>query len=689
MSKYYKILGIGLLSCLMSCSEQEIVDVQSQGNRITATAVSSGSTSVFSRLGFEDKKDGEGGVGITWADGDKFYMKGENGAYATMAIEEGETGKKSALFTGGLQGGTLAENESISAYYPSAAYDAKNNRFNVDLRESVQDCSENKQMNHLSDSYYMIGSGEMKDDAVGVSFVGGTKVAMLRLDLKLPKQTEDNLTINELLIVCDDLKTVGTMAPDGTFTPDEAQEKHRQAITLEHLNASTTAETTFSVYVNVLPVTFTGTMRLKAMLSDETVYWCDVDLKNVKLEANYRYYLVRAFLEAQKVEVDYFWYTANKNATEFEISTESQLRALAKIVNNMAASGVGNDTFEGQTIKLMNGIDLKVDWIPIGYNNGKSSGVFRGTFDGGGHIISGIYCDDGIKPNDFGLNSVNAVGFFGVTMGTTIENLTVQGIVKSNKHFVGGLIGRNIEGGTASSVIKNCRNEIHVSSTNLGSSSEKGYVGGIVGYTWGASIMECSNSGTIQGIDNEGCLGGIAGGFSGQGSKNKIMACYNEGTMIPSSSSTNVRIGGIVASFYDGRNYKVPLIACYNLSECLIEGESNTTNIGGIIGYENSTTDRKLYVYGCYSIYDSLFGNKTDNAVIHEPSCLAFDGSVKADVLNEGITAWNSKADGVNGVTTDAWYCNFKFVDDINRGHLVVVEGAPETPTTSESGQQL
>ena len=65
MSKYYKILGIGLLACLMSCSEQEIVDVQSQGNRITATAVSSGSTSVFSRLGFEDKKDGVIKVAIT------------------------------------------------------------------------------------------------------------------------------------------------------------------------------------------------------------------------------------------------------------------------------------------------------------------------------------------------------------------------------------------------------------------------------------------------------------------------------------------------------------------------------------------------------------------------------------------------------------------------------------------------
>lgn len=676
MKSRYKIWGIGLLMGLMSCSEQEIVEVQSQGKQITATAVSSGSTSVFSRLAFEDKQAVDGGVGITWADGDKFYLKNEAGnAYAYMDIAEGETGKKTALFTGNLIG-ELAENELVSAFYPSSAYEPEKNHFNVDLRTMTQDCASGNEMNHLSASYYMTGNGRMEDGAIGVSFVGGTKVAMLRFDLTLPKQTTAGLTVKELLIVCNDLKTIGTMASDGTFTPDEAQEKHRQTITLENLNASTTEETTFSVYVNVLPVTLNSTMRLKAMLSDETVYWCDVDLTNVELKANNRYYLVRGFLEAQKVGVDESWYTNNKNASTFHVYDEADLRGLAKLVNN-------NNVFDGKKILLENDIDLKVDWMPIGYADDGGKYSFCGHFDGKNHIISGIYCDEELITDI----SCNAVGFFGVTKGATIENLTVQGIVKSkNTQFVGGIVGRNIGGNSGLSVLKNCHNKIYVSSTYR-DDGLKAYVGGVIGYTYSTCIVECSNAGTLKAIDSEACMGGIVGGFSGinNNSKVKIMACYNEGIM--ESSSSTARVGGIVAFFYE-RDYKVPIIACYNLSEKLITDESKAQYQGGIIGYANSKSDRKHYIYGCYSVSGSLFGYTTGDTEIDELSCLVLasdnvNAQDKADVLNDGILAWNEKGDIVNGNSTHGQYCNYHFEVGTGTNHLVVAEGAPIASTTT------
>ena len=673
MKSRYKIWGIGLLMGLMSCSEQEIVEVQSQGKQITATAVSSGSTSVFSRLAFEDKQAVDGGVGITWADGDKFYLKNEAGnAYAYMDISEGETGKKTALFTGNLIG-ELAENELVSAFYPSSAYEPEKNHFNVDLRTMTQDCTSGNEMNHLSASYYMIGNGRMEDGAIGVSFVGGTKVAMLRFDLTLPKQTTAGLTVKELLIVCDDLKTIGTMASDGTFTPDEAQEKHRQTITLENLNASTTEETTFSVYVNVLPVTLNSTMRLKAMLSDETVYWCDVDLTNVELKANNRYYLVRGFLEAQKVGVDESWYTNNQSATTFYVYDEADLRGLAKLVNR-------NIVFKNKTILLMDDINLKVDWVPIGYAEADGKYSFCGHFDGQNHVIRDIYCDEELITDI----SFNAVGFFGVTKAATIENLTLHGIVKSKiARFVGGIVGRNIGG--VLSVLKNCHNKIHVSSTY--SKSENLYVGGVIGYTYSTSIIECSNSGTLKAIASKARMGGVVGGFSGinNNTKVKIMACYNEGIM-ESSSSTAI-MGGIVASFYN-RAYKVPIIACYNLSEKLITDESEAEYQGGIIGYANSDSDTQHYIYGCYTVSETLFGGKTDSTVIDESSCLVLasdnvNAQDKADVLNDGILAWNEKEDIVKGNSTHGQYCNYHFEVGTGTNHLVVAEGAPIASTTT------
>lgn len=67
-----------------------------------------------------------------------------------------------------------------------------------------------------------------------------------------------------------------------------------------------------------------------------------------------------------------------KNQSEFTITTNKELAGMAYLVNN------GYTDFANKTIKLTADIDLTGKfWIPCD--------MFKGTFDGAGHTISGIY----------------------------------------------------------------------------------------------------------------------------------------------------------------------------------------------------------------------------------------------------------------------------------------------------------
>ena len=107
-----------------------------------------------------------------------------------------------------------------------------------------------------------------------------------------------------------------------------------------------------------------------------------------------------------------------------EISTATDLRLFAIEVN------AGND-FAGQTITLANDIDVGGEanpWVPIGSINTQ----FRGTFDGNGFVVSGIFIN---KPEQ------SVQGFFGHNSGT-IRNLIVAGNV-AGYMIIGGLVGLN------------------------------------------------------------------------------------------------------------------------------------------------------------------------------------------------------------------------------------------------------
>ena len=153
---------------------------------------------------------------------------------------------------------------------------------------------------------------------------------------------------------------------------------------------------------------------------------------------------------------------------------------------------------------------------------------YTGTFDGGGHSISGLYYNgdgdyaglfgyvgrDGrvqnVKVTDSYISNSEGAGRTGGVCGYnngTITNCCNTGAV-TGSHRVGGVCGGN--GG----MISNCYNAGAV--TGSGTNT---YVGGVCGYNYGGRITNCCNTGAVTG-------GERVGGVCGKNDDGTITNCY-------------------------------------------------------------------------------------------------------------------------------------------------------------------
>ena len=138
-------------------------------------------------------------------------------------------------------------------------------------------------------------------------------------------------------------------------------------------------------------------------------------------------------------------------------------------------------------ITLDKNIDLTgKDWTPIGTDYDNS---YKGTFDGGGHTITGL---------TFTTNDEYA-GLFGwLNRAGTVKNVVMEGVQITSHQIYGGSIGGVV--GSGWGTIENC--------SVSGSVSGTVYVGGVVGVQIGGSITGCSSSATVKGMVD---VGGVAG----------------------------------------------------------------------------------------------------------------------------------------------------------------------------------
>ncbi len=255
-------------------------------------------------------------------------------------------------------------------------------------------------------------------------------------------------------------------------------------------------------------------------------------------------------------------------AYPYEIGTADQLKLFRQIVNGVQATNeaaVLPPQNLGACAVLTADIDLGGEaWTPIGNTtNNDGTDAYSGTFDGGGHTISGLSVTGNFQH----------AGLFGITFNATIQNLSVAGLVSVSAQRAGGIVGSAACGTT----IKNCSNHCNVS--NLYPKYDP-LTGGIAGAVYGsfeipghgdtpptvyagaAMIIDCYNTGSVHseyGNSESGnpAIGGISGSNQGM-----IRNCYNVGSV--SCSSQTAYIGSIVG-FMPGWSSIGTVENCYYL----------------------------------------------------------------------------------------------------------------------------
>ena len=251
-------------------------------------------------------------------------------------------------------------------------------------------------------------------------------------------------------------------------------------------------------------------------------------------------------------------------------------------------------------ITLDKNIDLTgKGWTPIGTSFDNS---YKGTFDGGGHTITGLT----VTTND------QFVGLFGyLNRAGTVKNVVMEGIQITSNHMfgcTGGVVGYSW--GT----IENCSVSGSVSGTDC--------VGGVVGSQKAGSIIGCSSSATVKG---KHYVGGVAGEKWGT-----MTACYATGNVTLEIASQKNNFGGGVVGLNGGSR----VLACYATGNVTSTGSSTgNVHIGGLFGDSYTT------VTACYWKNNQERGYKT------APESTKVDGT---------YVTWQKAVDAMNTALQNA-----------------------------------
>ena len=180
------------------------------------------------------------------------------------------------------------------------------------------------------------------------------------------------------------------------------------------------------------------------------------------------------------------------------------------------------------------------NWVPIENYNG--------SFDGGGHTITGLYIVT---------DEETPIGLFGETDDeAVIQNLGVKDSVIDGGSYAGAIVGK------CSGTLANCWSDSQVSAISKAA-------GGVAGFA--KEMTGCYNLGNVTG--DISWVGGVVGEMAGT-----IADCYNQGNILGNDFYT----GGVVGLLGNESNtsQRVEAANCYNIGT--VRGEICA---GGVIGY--------------------------------------------------------------------------------------------------------
>ena len=241
------------------------------------------------------------------------------------------------------------------------------------------------------------------------------------------------------------------------------------------------------------------------------------------------------------------------------------------------------------------------EFTPIGTD---STNYFPGTFDGQGHMISGLAVN----------TSWEYAGLFGYSSGLAIKNVvadsfSVLGTKGPNDVYVGGIIGQCYSSDNPC-IIEN--NVLLGSVTyDIGTFNNTVYIGGIAGelqgHGFGSFLRNCATYGSVmhKGHSKHSYIGGIIGSASDNVAINN---CINYGSVTRNGITQIVHIGGIVG---ESDSSRVENCVCTGS----VDSEKTLNHIGSIAGY--STNTKVSYCYWSEDIPHEAVGrtHKTDKII--------------------------------------------------------------------------
>ena len=380
----------------------------------------------------------------------------------------------------------------------------------------------------------------------------------------------------------------------------------------------------------------------------------------------------------------------------YVITNKAQLEHFRDIVNGFC---VQTQNINACAV-LANDINLNGSesdqWIPIG-GEFVDTTIFRGTFDGAGYTISGLYIN----------NNKTYMGLFGtIGNGGLVKDLTVEGTVTAN--WGAGIAGFIIDGGR----IVDCVNKANVTGKyaagiamyvegevidceNRGTMTATQMAGGIAVSNDGI-ITDCVNKGQIQILNDATedatiCVGGIAAHNT-----RTISDCINNGKVFVSleyptpNVSINVNAGGIAGRNFDSVTY------CVNNAEVEVQvnwgGKNEYAYVGGIVGSQRRQSDNERYRYEvryCANDGDvsNCYGYTSDN-VRHDYTggiVGRFDYGVIADCYSTGYIHGGTCCGGIccttdgstEGTIINCYNTGIYEKGTLSAGNPIVANGNP------------
>jgi hypothetical protein len=320
-------------------------------------------------------------------------------------------------------------------------------------------------------------------------------------------------------------------------------------------------------------------------------------------------------------------------APPISICTPADLILLANFVNT------GHDC-SGVTFTLCGDIDLTgYSWTPIGNT---SSNAFKGTFDGANYTV------------DFGTRTITgdgtdgdatSFGLFGYIDGATVENLKVQGnLTSAHAKFVAGIVAQATNGAT----IDNCSFSGSITIADDTNDMLR-RVAGICGNLDSSTISNCYNSADITATQTtaqgDNRVGGIVASAAWNMASPLITNCYNTGDITITSAAAEGYAGGIAGLIF---NNGTTFSYCYNTGDIELDVH-NDGAAGGIVGWSGGDRGGAISITKCYNIGDISNNLPYTGGIIGVLICDA--ASTLENLYNTGsITGTDNNAGSVGGI---------------------------------------